>query len=61
MKVKQEIIEATYSIEEICKGDYELIKDGLRAIINADYLRDTELSSKGESAESLLELLTENY
>jgi len=34
MKIKQEIIEATYSIEELTKEQYDLLKDGLREMVN---------------------------
>ena len=55
MKVKQEIIEATYSIEDLTKRDYELIKDGLRAIMHEDHIRGHELTAKGKIASYMLE------
>jgi len=60
MKVKQEIIEATYSIEELTKEQYELLQDGLREIISNCYRVCPELDRRGAKANTLLEELKGN-
>lgn len=57
MKIQQEIIEATYTIEDLTKDEFNLIKDGLREIISENYKRYPELSGKGEEASRLLDLM----
>jgi len=55
MQVKMEIIDAVYSIEDLEKNEYELIKEGLREVISEDFRRSPELSRRGLLAEELLE------
>lgn len=56
MKIKQEIIEATYSIEELTKEEYELLKDGLREIIHSEYRGGRSCpSEKAEQASKIIE------
>lgn len=57
MKIKQEIIEATYSIEDLTKQEYELLKEGLRSILWDEERGTTGTTKKGEEAYRLLELM----
>jgi hypothetical protein len=57
MKVKQEIIEATYSIEDLTKQEYGLLKEGLRSFLSDDYRRSLEQSLEAKEASRLLDLM----
>lgn len=57
MKVKQEIIEATYSIEELTIKEFSILKDGLREIIRADYHKRLGTTPEGAIASNLLDKL----
>lgn len=57
MKIKQEIIEATYSIEELTKQEYDLLKEGLRSILADEFRRTPETTKKVEEVDRLLDLM----
>jgi len=55
MKIKQEIIEATYSIEELTKQEYELLKEGLQTIVREDFRRSPDMSYSATAASKMLD------
>jgi hypothetical protein len=55
MKIKQEIIEARYSIEELTKQEYELLKEGLWVIVREDFRRSPDMSYSATEATKMLE------